>query len=162
MLGLDSAGKTTILYRLRLGEVVCSIPTIGFNVETIQYKRLSMTVWDVGGQDRIRPLWKHYFQNTDALIFVIDANDRDRLAEAGVELLRILNEPELLHIKGVLVFNNKTDMPNAMSVSEVAEKLNLARFRAKIHIQATCAVTGDGLFEGLEQLANMLMSKQPK
>lgn len=62
--GLDAAGKTTILYKLKLGEVVTTIPTIGFNVETVEYKNISFTVWDVGGQDKIRPLWRHYFQNT--------------------------------------------------------------------------------------------------
>ena len=60
--GLDAAGKTTILYKLKLGEIVTTIPTIGFNVETVEYKNISFTVWDVGGQDKIRPLWRHYFQ----------------------------------------------------------------------------------------------------
>ncbi|PWA66565.1 ADP-ribosylation factor 3 [Artemisia annua] len=68
MVGLDAAGKTTILYKLKLGEIVTTIPTIGFNVETVEYKN-SFTVWDVGGQDKIRPLWRHYFQNTQGLIF---------------------------------------------------------------------------------------------
>lgn len=64
MLGLDAAGKTTILYKLKLGEVVSSVPTIGFNVETLEFKNIKFTVWDVGGQDKIRLLWKHYYQNT--------------------------------------------------------------------------------------------------
>merc|ERR1712096_5045 len=66
MVGLDAAGKTTILYKLKLGEIVTTIPTIGFNVETVEYKNICFTVWDVGGQDKIRPLWRHYFQNTQA------------------------------------------------------------------------------------------------
>ena len=66
MMGLDAAGKTTMLYKLKLGEVVTTIPTIGFNVETIEYKNISFTCWDVGGKDKIRPLWRHYFQNTQA------------------------------------------------------------------------------------------------
>ena len=65
--GLDAAGKTTILYKLKLGEIVTTIPTIGFNVETVEYKNISFTVWDVGGQDKIRPLWRHYFQNTQVI-----------------------------------------------------------------------------------------------
>jgi len=68
MVGLDAAGKTTILYKLKLGEVVTTIPTIGFNVETVDYKNISFTVWDVGGQDKIRPLWRHYYQNTQGLV----------------------------------------------------------------------------------------------
>ncbi|KAF2316558.1 hypothetical protein GH714_041899 [Hevea brasiliensis] len=64
----------------------------GFNVETVEYKNISFTVWDVGGQDKIRPLWRHYFQNTQGLIFVVDSNDRDRIVEARDELHRMLNE----------------------------------------------------------------------
>lgn len=60
MVGLDAAGKTTVLYKLKLGEIVTTIPTIGFNVETVKYKNINFTVWDVGGQDKIRPLWRHY------------------------------------------------------------------------------------------------------
>ena len=86
MVGLDAAGKTTILYKLKLGEIVTTIPTIGFNVETVEYKNICFTVWDVGGQDKIRPLWRHYFQNTQGLIFVVDSNDRDRITEAEREL----------------------------------------------------------------------------
>jgi small GTP-binding protein len=79
MISLDAAGKTTILYQLKLGEVVTTIPTIGFNVETVQVKGIDLTIWDVGGCDKIRPLWRHYFQNTQAIIFVIDSNDTDRM-----------------------------------------------------------------------------------
>jgi len=96
---LDAAGKTTILYKLKLGEIVTTIPTIGFNVETVEYKNICFTVWDVGGQDKIRPLWRHYFQNTQGLIFVIDSNDRDRINEAEKELLSMVS---LIYIKDVL------------------------------------------------------------
>ena len=74
MVGLDAAGKTTILYQLKIGEIVKTTPTIGFNVETLDYKNRNFTVWDVGGTDKIRALWKHYYQNTDGLIFVVDSN----------------------------------------------------------------------------------------
>lgn len=76
MLGLDQAGKTTILYKLKLGEVVSCIPTIGFNVETVEVGKCNFTVWDVGGQDKIRPLWRHYYPNTQAVVFVIDSTDK--------------------------------------------------------------------------------------
>jgi len=95
MVGLDAAGKTTILYKLKLGEIVTTIPTIGFNVETVEYKNINFTVWDVGGQDKIRPLWRHYFQNTQGLIFVVDSNDRERVKEARAELEKMLSEDEL-------------------------------------------------------------------
>jgi len=91
MVGLDAAGKTTILYKLKLGEIVTTIPTIGFNVETVEYKNICFTVWDVGGQDKIRPLWRHYFQNTQGLIFVVDSNDRERITEAQEELQKMVS-----------------------------------------------------------------------
>jgi ADP-ribosylation factor protein 1 len=106
MVGLDAAGKTTILYKLKFGGNVSTLPTIGFNVETVAYKNINFTVWDVGGQDRIRPLWRHYYVNAQALIFVVDSNDRDRISEARDELHRMLSEDELKDAV-LLVFANK-------------------------------------------------------
>ena len=145
MLGLDAAGKTTILYKLKLGEIVTTIPTIGFNVETVSYKTAMFTVWDTGGRGKIRPLWRHYYQGTNALIYVVDSNDRERLDEARSELEHMLREPELEGLP-VLVFANKQDLPNAMSVAEVSDKLGLHAIRKRDwFIQATCA-SGDGLY----------------
>jgi small GTP-binding protein len=79
---------------------------LGFNVETVEYKNISFTVWDVGGQDKIRPLWRHYFQNTQGLIFVVDSNDRERIGEAREELTRMLAEDELRDAV-LLIFVNK-------------------------------------------------------
>lgn len=156
MVGLDAAGKTTILYKLKLGEIVTTIPTIGFNVETVEYKSINFTVWDVGGQDKIRPLWRHYFQNTQGLIFVVDSNDRERCAEARDELSRMLAEDDLRDAV-VLVFANKQDLPNAMNAAELTDKMNLHSLRNRHwYIQATCATTGDGLYEGLDWLSNEL------
>ncbi|XP_072136535.1 ADP-ribosylation factor 4-like [Mobula birostris] len=156
MVGLDAAGKTTILYRLKLGEIVTTIPTIGFNVETVEYNKTNFTVWDVGGQDKIRPLWRHYFQNTQGLIFVVDSNDRERMPEATDELRKMLQEDELRDAV-LLVFANKQDLPNALSVNEVTEKLGLQTFRNRVwYVQATCATDGAGLFEGLDWLTNEL------
>ena len=126
MVGLDAAGKTTILYKFKLGEIVTTIPTIGFNVETVEYKNISFTVWDVGGQDKIRPLWRHYFNNTQGLIFVVDSNDRDRVGEARDELHRMLAEDELRDAV-LLVFANKQDLPNAMSAAEITDKVTRPR-----------------------------------
>ncbi|XP_033103235.1 ADP-ribosylation factor 1-like [Anneissia japonica] len=158
MVGLDSAGKTTILYKLKLGEIVTTIPTIGFNVETVQYKNISFTVWDVGGQDKIRPLWRHYFQNTQGLIFVVDSNDRERIGEAYEELNRMLYEDELRDAV-LLVFANKRDLPNAMTAAELSESLDLHLLRKRPwYIQSTCATTGEGLYEGLDWLTAQLNS----
>ena len=153
MVGLDAAGKTTILYKLKLGEVVNTIPTIGFNVETVEYKNISFNVWDVGGQDKIRLLWRHYYANTQGLIFVVDSNDRDRIDENKEELHKMLNEEELKDAV-LLVFANKQDLPGAMTCPELTEKLGLHQIRGRTwFIQSTCATRGDGLYEGLDWLS---------
>lgn len=156
MVGLDSAGKTTILYRLKLEEIVIATPTIGFNVETIKYKNVLFTVWDVGGQEGIRSLWRNYFKNIKALIFVIDSNDRKRVAEVKRELNNVLQDEALKNAK-LLVFANKQDMPNVMSISDLTNDLELNKLhKRKWHIQPTCATLGNGLYEGLDWLSNEL------
>ena len=160
MVGLDAAGKTTILYQLKMGEIVKTIPTIGFNVETIEYQGLSFTVWDVGGQDKIRVLWKHYYQNTDGLIFVIDSNDKDRIEDAAEELKKMLQEDELKDVV-CLVMANKQDLNGALSPNEVTDKLgmNLLKGRHWL-VQGTSATTGQGLKEGLDWMAEVLLKKK--
>ncbi|CCJ28988.1 unnamed protein product [Pneumocystis jirovecii] len=145
----------------------------GFNVETVEYKNISFTVWDVGGQDKIRPLWRHYFQNTQGLIFVVDSNDRERVSEAREELMRMLSEDELREAV-LLVFANKQDLPNAMNAAEITDKLGLHSLRNRNwYIQATCATSGggrvqgrrkrlmcvDGLYEGLDWLSMNLKKR---
>merc|ERR1711994_296326 len=141
MLGLDAAGKTTIIYKLQLGEVVHTIPTIGFNVETISYKNVDFTVWDVGGQNKIRPLWRHYYRGTDALIWVVDASDRDRLEEAKEEMHSVLRDPELRDSK-VLVVANKQDLPTAVRSRELAQHLELNTLHQTWYIQECAATKG--------------------
>merc|ERR1711953_952324 len=159
MVGLDAAGKTTILYKLKLGDVVTTIPTIGFNVETVEYKNISFTVWDVGGQDKIRPLWRHYYTGTNGLIFVVDSNDRDRVDIAREELGNMLTQDEMRDAV-LLVFANKQDLPNSMSAGELTAKLGLNTLCNKQwFIQSACATTGDGLYEGLDWLSRTLSSK---
>ena len=155
MVGLDAAGKTTILYKLKLGEVVTTIPTIGFNVETLNYKNCAFTVWDVGGQDKIRSLWRHYYQNTDAVIFVVDSNDAGRFEDARQEIEKMLEQDELRDA-ALLVFANKQDLPNAKNSAQISEKLGLASMSRPWYIQACCGTTGDGLYEGLDWLSSTL------
>ncbi|KAG8446723.1 hypothetical protein GDO86_014255 [Hymenochirus boettgeri] len=161
MLGLDAAGKTTVLYKLKLNETVCTIPTIGFNVETVEpIRNVSFTVWDVGGQERIRVLWKHYYTNSDGLVFVVDSADWERFPEAREELDAILDSEEM---KGVpfVVMANKQDLPGARGPMELAEQLGLIKIQGhKWHVQGCCAATGDGLVEGMEVLANLVKQFQ--
>lgn len=160
MVGLDNAGKTTILYRLKLEEVVSTVPTLGFNVETVTYKNISFTVWDIGGQDKIRNLWRVYFQGTQGLIFVVDSADKERIEQARLELQKLLSE-ELLANVVLLVFANKQDMPDAMSASEVREKLGLVNTRNRPwFVQSSCAVKGEGLYEGLDWLAAQIKQRK--
>ena len=160
MVGLDAAGKTTILYQLKMGETVKTIPTIGFNVETLDYKGLNFTVWDVGGQDKIRVLWKHYYQNTDGLIFVVDSNDRDRIEDAGKELKKLLEAEELKDCP-VLVYANKEDLNGALAPGEVTEKLGMGQLKGRTWlVQGASATTGQGLKEGLDWMASALLKKK--
>lgn len=160
MLGLDNAGKTTIVYRLKMGEVVQTTPTIGFNVETVTRKNLTFSVWDVGGQDQIRGLWRHYFRNTQAVIFVVDSNDNARFQEAQDELFRVLESPELTKAI-LLVLANKQDLPNAMSVEKITQTLELSRITTHPwYIEGTCATSGQGLDNGFDWLADRLNEKK--
>lgn len=160
MLGLDAAGKTTILYKLHIGEILSTVPTIGFNVEKVQYKNVVFTVWDVGGQEKLRPLWRHYFNNTDGLIYVVDSADRERIGKACAEFQAIVNDP-LMRNSAILVFANKQDMKGSMSPAEVCEAFGLFNLRnRRWHIQGTCAPRGEGLYEGLDWLATTLKEMQ--
>jgi small GTP-binding protein len=159
LVGLDAAGKTTTLYKLKLGEVVATIPTIGFNVERVDYKNISFIVWDIGGQDKIRPLWRYYYQNTQGIIFMVDSSDRERIDEARQELTKLLTEEELRGIP-LLVLANKQDLSTAMSVVEISHELGLQSLRnRKWFIQATCATSGAGLYEGLHWMAETIQAK---
>lgn len=159
MLGLDAAGKTTILYKLKLGEVTSTVPTIGFNVEQVQHRNISFNVWDVGGQDKIRPLWRHYYPGTNGLIFVIDSNDHERIYSARDELQRMLSEYDMKDAV-LLVFANKQDLPKAMPAEAVTNKLGLQHLTdRKWYLQPACAPAGDGLYEGLDWLSNTLATR---
>ena len=159
-LGLDASGRTSTLYKLILGETVTTIPTIGFNVETYVYNKHSMTIWDVGGCDKIRPLWRHYFQNTQAIVFFVDSTDRERIEESEWSLGLLLTEDELRDIP-LLVFANKQDLPDAMTAEEVTEKLKLGQIRDHPwYIQPSSAIRGDGLFEGLDWLLSVFESSK--
>jgi len=161
MLGLDAAGKTTILYKLKLGEVATTIPTVGFNVETLEYKNINFTVWDIGGQDKIRKLWRHYYQDTQGLIFVVDSCDRDRIEVVREELGKTLCEEEMRDA-AVLIFANKQDLPDAMTASEMTDKLGLHSLlnRRQWFIQSACATSGHGLYEGLDWLSQAISGKK--
>jgi len=162
MVGLDAAGKTTILHKLKLNEVKETVPTIGFNVDTVEYKNVKFHVWDVGGQEKLRQLWKHYYDGANAIIYVIDSNDRERMGTAKAELDRLLRDPTLAGAT-LLVLCNKQDLPQRLAPGQIVEILGLksepelVRGR-KWFVQGCCAHSGDGLFEGLDWLCSHLPS----
>ena len=157
ILGLDNAGKTTILYKLYApSRVIRTMPTIGFNVETVVYKNLNFNVWDLGGQTNIRPYWRCYYANTHAIIYVIDSCDIDRLSLSKKELFAMLEEEELKN-SVLLIFANKQDMPGAMTEAQVSQGLGLTALKDRQwKIQKSSAIKGEGLNEGLDWLANAM------
>mmetsp|Transcript_18462 Transcript_18462/g.39862 ORF Transcript_18462/g.39862 Transcript_18462/m.39862 type:complete len:454 (+) Transcript_18462:20-1381(+) len=163
MNGLDGSGKTTLLYKWKLDEVVTTIPTIGFNVESIKLNKTSvMTAWDVGGRDKIRPLYRHYYQNTDAVIWVVDSNDRDRLEQSRDEISNTLHEDELRNIP-LLVLCNKQDLPNAKAVGHLTDVLGLNQIRdRRIRVLPISATQGRGVDNALVALDDLLKSPIPK
>jgi small GTP-binding protein len=162
MLGLDAAGKTTILYKLKIGEVIATIPTIGFNVETVEYRNVTFQVWDVGGQDKIRKLWRHYYSGTHGIIFVVDSSDRERMDTVRKEFEEILGADEM-RSAALLVYANKQDVPGALSTRAIAETLGLHKVRDRMwYIQATCGTSGEGLYAGLNWLTDAVNQQRKK
>lgn len=156
MLGLDNAGKTSILYRLQLGNVVSTSPTVGFNLETLYYKNISFEVWDLGGQTGIRPYWRCYFSETDAVIYVVDSTDADRMGVAKHELYALLDEDELRKSL-LLIFANKQDLPTAASEAEIAQQLGVSSIMNRTWtVVKSSAKTGEGLIEGMDWLVEKL------
>lgn len=124
LIGLDAAGKTTFLYKVRAGEIITTIPTIGFNVETLRVQKAEITCWDIGGCDKIRPLWRHYTEGSAAVVLFVDSNDRERMYDAKQELDIFLKDLTMVGAP-LLVVANKQDLPRAASVEEVINYLSL-------------------------------------
>eukprot|EP00658_Telonema_sp_P-2_P017428 TRINITY_DN16771_c0_g1_i1.p1 TRINITY_DN16771_c0_g1~~TRINITY_DN16771_c0_g1_i1.p1 ORF type:complete len:364 (+),score=74.47 TRINITY_DN16771_c0_g1_i1:93-1184(+) len=157
MLGLDASGKSTMLYNTLKNGWGSPLPRqIGFNVEEIDLQCSSsgtqyhLVLWDVAGQEKMRPLWIHYYHSTNRLIWVVDSNDSGRMAESRDELWNVLADDEMENVP-VLVIANKQDLPGAMSADEVSDGLGLFRLNDRPwHIVAGCATTSEGISEGLD------------
>ena len=161
MFGLDGAGKTSILYQLKLSDFVETTQTIGFNSETIEYKDIFINIWDIGGynifcDNKCRILCKHYFQNTDGIIFVIDCNDKERFKKANEALLEIINNEELKNIP-LLIYGNKQDLNGTISSKELIKFIEMEKIKNnKWLLQGSSALKGRGIKEGFDWLINML------
>uniref|UniRef100_A0A4W6DNH2 ADP-ribosylation factor-like 5A n=1 Tax=Lates calcarifer TaxID=8187 RepID=A0A4W6DNH2_LATCA len=144
IVGLDNAGKTTILYQFSMNEVVHTSPTIGSNVEEIVVNNTHFLMWDIGGQESLRSSWNTYYTNTEFVIVVVDSTDRERISVTKDELYRMLAHEDLRKA-GLLIFANKQDSLQLTSVKD-----------HQWHIQACCALTGEGLCQGLEWMMSRL------
>jgi ADP-ribosylation factor-like protein 3 len=152
ILGLDNAGKTSILKKLSDEDISHIMPTQGFNMKSITQAGFKLNVWDIGGQRAIRPYWRHYFDNADVLIYVVDSADKKRLEESAAELEQLIVEEKLAGVP-LLVFANKQDLHSAAPPAGVAELMRLHSVRDRVwHIQHCSAKTGAGLQEGMEWL----------
>ncbi|XP_031540953.2 ADP-ribosylation factor-like protein 5B isoform X2 [Camelus dromedarius] len=142
IVGLDNAGKTTILYQFLMNEVVHTSPTIGSNVEEIVVKNTHFLMWDIGGQESLRSSWNTYYTNTEFIILVVDSIDRERLAITKEELYRMLAHE---------------DMKGCMTAAEISKYLTLSSIKDHPwHIQSCCALTGEGLCQGLEWMTSRI------
>lgn len=154
IVGLDNAGKTTILYQFLMNEVVHTSPTIGSNVEEVVWKNIHFLMWDIGGQESLRSTWSTYYTHAQFIILVVDSTDRDRLPLIKNELYQTISHEDLQRAS-LLVFANKQDIKNSMSAAEISQQLNLTSIKEHAwHIQACCALTGEGLYQGLEWIVS--------
>jgi ADP-ribosylation factor-like protein 3 len=159
MLGLDNAGKTTVLKKLSEEDISHIMPTQGFNIKSLVHEGFKLNVWDIGGQKTIRPYWSNYFESSDALVYVIDSSDRRRLEESGQELKELLAEDKLGGVP-LLVFANKQDLLQATPADEISDALAMNAIVDRTWtIQACSAKTGDGLQEGMEWLVSQCGTK---
>jgi ADP-ribosylation factor-like protein 5B len=150
MVGLDNAGKTTLLYRLALGEAVVATPTVGSNVERLVHGGVTLEVWDLGGQQGLRAAWATYYKGTDAVVLVVDSADRQRVGSVKSELATLLSNADLAGVP-LLVFANKQDARGACSAAELTDLLGLHAIRGRDwHIQGCVALTGGGLVDGMD------------
>lgn len=157
LMGLDLAGKSTLLYRQQRGVLMETSPTVGFNVATVELdKKISLSVWDVGGQGTMRPNWKFYLEGCKVLVFVVDSSDRARMGEAQKALKKILSHE---HLKGVplMVLANKKDLPNSLTIREVSTLLELDNYTDRVwEIQACSALKGLGLQQAFLSIAKLM------
>jgi len=158
ILGIQNAGKTTILYRLSIGQLVKTTPTIGSNVEEISYNNVKLQAWDLGGQESTRSIWDVYFVNTDAIIYVVDSHD-ETYDDSKTQFYKLLKN-EALKNAVILIYANKQDLPGAKNVGEIIQIYELDSIKNHIwHIQPCSAQTGEGLITGMKWLSDQLVFK---
>ena len=158
IVGLDSAGKTTVLYFMRYNKATSTVPTTDCLTETVRFHTQTLQLWDCGGQDSLRPYWRHYIAGSHGLIFVVDSADHARTASLKEEFTTIVQDPQCA-AAAILVLANKQDIPGHMGQDEIAEVLGIASTCTATQrwaVQPAVAKTGEGLEDGFTWLcANM-------
>lgn len=163
LIGLDGAGKTTVLRQLvSRGAAPETLPTIGFSVQELVLDGLPLTVFDVGGQAKIRELWSQYARGADGLVLVVDSGDHSRLVDVRTELVRLLHGPANLSSCTVLVLANKQDQRQALAPTELIARLRLHEIEAAWHIEGTVGLDGTGIDNGFDWLVSHLSTKGAK
>nr|XP_046272522.1 putative ADP-ribosylation factor-like protein 5C [Scatophagus argus] len=158
IVGLDNAGKTTILYQFVTKEAVLTSPTIGSNVEEITVHKTRFLVWDIGGQESLRASWFSYYCNTEIVIVVVDSTDRERLTLTKEELHRMLSHEDLQNAS-ILIMANKQDVKGSMTAAEISQCLTLDSITTHSwHVQACCALTGEGLPASLDWMKSQVVA----
>ncbi|XP_002157516.2 ADP-ribosylation factor-like protein 2 [Hydra vulgaris] len=159
MLGLDNAGKTTILKKFNGEDIDTISPTLGFNIKTLEHNQFKLNIWDVGGQKSLRSYWRNYFESTDGLVWVVDSADKWRLDDCKKELKTLLAE-ERLSGATLLVFANKQDLDGALTSDEIKEILELDSIKSHHwQILGCSAVTGLKLLDGMNWLVADIASR---
>ncbi|XP_036404208.1 ADP-ribosylation factor-like protein 2 [Megalops cyprinoides] len=159
MLGLDNAGKTTILKKFNGEDVSTISPTLGFNIKTLEHRGFKLNIWDVGGQKSLRSYWRNYFESTDGLVWVVDSADRLRLEDCRQELNALLLEERLVGAT-LLVFANKQDLPGALPKDAIREALALDDIKTHHWCIIGCsAVTGENLLVGVDWLLDDISAR---
>eukprot|EP00995_Heteronema_vittatum_P007908 NODE_3065_length_709_cov_315.746970_g2165_i0.p1 GENE.NODE_3065_length_709_cov_315.746970_g2165_i0~~NODE_3065_length_709_cov_315.746970_g2165_i0.p1 ORF type:complete len:185 (-),score=26.37 NODE_3065_length_709_cov_315.746970_g2165_i0:88-642(-) len=150
ILGLDNAGKTTILKAFNNEDINTISPTLGFNIKSLEFKGYTLNIWDVGGQQTLRTYWRNYYEQTDGLIWVVDSHDLPRLEMCKQELHSLLIQEKLAGAS-LLIFANKQDLPGSLSAAEILQALDLGdRQDRHVNIVACSAVTKAGLVDGID------------
>lgn len=161
LLGLDNAGKSTLLYKLKHNTSVSTVPTIGFNVEMLEARKnrrkIAITIWDVGGQGNMRDHWPNFYQNAGAIVFVVDSADQERLNEAQRELERTLRNDELRG-RPLILLANKQDVDGALNVTEMKDRFNMRKIcqERDCFVQPCSASTGFGVEEAFKRVVQVV------
>jgi ADP-ribosylation factor-like protein 4 len=166
MIGLDQSGKTTLLYRLKYDQYTNTTPTIGFNCEKVKCevgsaKGTTFTIWDIGGADKTRPLWRAYIRSSKGIIFVVDSVDHERIEEAKLELTKLMHCSDNPGLP-ILVIANKQDRPGSLDCETVGRQLGLHELPPSQlwSLFGACAITGEGLSDAIDAMYELVLKRR--